>query len=592
MFANRIPRTRVFTKIVIVFLLVTIPLMMFALITIQIGKSAATERAEASSRAQMNLFMKVLEDELRNIGQMLIVLSNDADLPAFYLQQQEKFSFSNVSIYQNLKTKMSLLSYSNNYIADVFVIYPELNESISFRDGLREIDSREREILSAVAQQSTTYNRYLDRQFLTYTIEFSGLGPDPQTISYYIGVNIYKNRIVDALKAIEEDSAFHVFLVETAGNQFIEGTSSSDLDEGIYAAMNNDAPNIPSQYNVQVGNSHYVILTEPSADNLFSIIAYANERELLRPMHQLRQWSGWLWVITGVIITLFLIFIYKQIHSPLQTLIASMRAVEKGNYGTRLSHAQGDEFGYVYKQFNSMTEQIQVLVQEMLIKKIQLQEAQLKQLQSQINPHFLFNCLYQGYRMAKSGETDNASRLFKYLGDYFRFVTQHSMSEYVRLRDEVEFTRTYLEIQTLRFSNKLTYRMDIQEELGDLLIPMLLLQPLVENSILHGLEEKEGVGHIEVKITGTAEMAQAIVSDNGVGMTEQRMQEVVQLLSSPVYDQAHCGLWNVHQRLLRSYESSRGLHIQSDERGTRVSFVFHRPAQSSNDPRQGDDSYV
>ncbi|MDI4647025.1 sensor histidine kinase [Cohnella hashimotonis] len=571
---NRTRRPGVFIKIVIGFVIMTLPLLLFSIMTIRAGMNAAVSRAEVSSQSQMNLFMKTMDDELHNIGQMLIALNNDPDLPAYYLQQREDFTFNNVSLYQNLKTKMGLISYSNNYIADVFLIYPDLNKTISFRNGVRPIDARKTKLIEEVSQSDTTYNRYLDHDFLTYTTEFSGLGADPLAVSYYLGVDIYKERIVDALKSLEEANVFKVFLIETQSSRLVEGSQQRELDRDIFAEMGNAIQAKPDQYRVKLQKGTYVVHTRTSTDRLFSIVAYADEIELLKPMHELRRWSAFLWGVTGIVVVLFAFFIYKQIHSPLRKLVGSMRSVEKGDYSSRILLEQGDEFGYVYRQFNSMAQQLQILVQEVLHKKIQLQEAQLKMLQSQINPHFLFNSLYQGYRMAVSGENENVARLCKYLGDYFRFVTRQGLTEHVRLADEIKFTRTYLEIQMLRFSNRLAYELEVEAGLEELLVPVLMLQPLVENAIIHGFESLEGEGRIRIAITSASGGALVSVSDNGSGMSEERKIEVLHSLQDPVHDKEHCGLWNVHQRLLRSFEGSEGLRIASGAHGTSVTFAI------------------
>lgn|GEM_PF-1806409 len=565
-------RLSVFMKIAVGFMLMTIPLLLFSLMTIRIGMEAAADRAEASSRAQMNLFMKILDDELKNIGQMLIALNNDPDLPAYYMQQHEAFTFENVSLYQNLKTKMGLIAYANNYIADVYLIDPALDKVVSFRDGVRPIDARKRQMTEAASRSETMYNRYLDADFLSYTTQLSGLGADPLSVSYYLGVDIYKERIVDALKSLEEDDAFQVFLIESGSHRLIEGSSRPERDRAIYSGMGEAAATASEPSRVSLGGDSYVVYTRETPDQLFRIVAYADEQELLRPMDQLRRWSTYLWTMTGVVVVLFAFFIYKQIHSPLRKLVAAMKRVEQGDYSARILLAPGDEFGYVYKQFNRMAHQIQILVEEVLQKKMELQEAHLKMLQSQINPHFLFNCLYQGYRMAKSGEADNVARLCKYLGDYFRFVTRNAMTEHVRLADELRFTEIYLEIQQMRFSDRLRYEVNVQEELKGLLVPVLMLQPLVENAILHGFETLDDVGRVEIVIEGTPQGAVIAVRDNGVGMSAERLQEVRRLLEAPVLEQDHCGMWNVHQRLLRSFAGSGGLSIASDSSGTVITF--------------------
>src|SRR5690606_9725299 len=130
--------------------------------------------------------------------------------------------------------------------------------------------------------------------------------------------------------------------------------------------------------------------------------------------------------------------------------------------------------------------------------------------------HFLFNCLYLGYRMAKLGENENVVKLCKYLGDYFRYITYNS-SGVVTLQEEITYTKNYLNIQKLRYSNKLDFIIYSEIDLSEIIVPNLIIQPLVENAIQHGIEKTSRPGVIEIHITQDEPNYYIEVSDNGAG---------------------------------------------------------------------------
>lgn len=198
-------------------------------------------------------------------------------------------------------------------------------------------------------------------------------------------------------------------------------------------------------------------------------------------------------------------------------------------------------------------------------------EAQLNALQAQINPHFFFNVL--NTIIATSRTSPNRSRrLLIHLADFFRKALK-SHGTLITLREEMSFVKTYLILEKARFGRKLYFKGEIPEELMDALLPRLSIQPLVENAVKHGISEKIGNGVVCVKVEQREMELYISVTDDGVGIQPERLQEV---LKPGVGSGNGVGMSNVHERLIGYYGEEYGLHIESEPKvGTTV--TMHLP---------------
>ncbi|MBB3111754.1 two-component system sensor histidine kinase YesM [Paenibacillus phyllosphaerae] len=547
-------RHRVFVKLLAGFLIIGIPVETIGLAVTWYGAKIVLEKTNQSMEEKMFFFASFLEEELSNVNQMMVSLSMDTDLAEYALQRNSEFSYPNVITFDLLMSKLKILQFSSDYITDVFMILPEPGEVASVIDGFNHIQEKERAYLGEL-QKSTT-NRFLYGDKLVY---FSA-GHD-----FVLGVEISQSQIVESLRIHQGNPEYHVYVKDRLQNTLLSPQSLSVEEKGTVARIESGADHA----------SDLVVQETQSKDQLFTIGFYASKAQVLGAFYSLQQWFWALSCLIVVIIIAFSLFINHQIQTPLALLVRSMKEVERGNYGGRLALRKNDEFGYVYKQFNRMSDQLQNLIQEVLEKKIQYQRAQLRNLQSQINPHFLYNCFYNGYRMAKSGQVENVAKLFKFLGDYFRFVT-YSSDKDVTLAEEVKYTLNYLEIQKIRYPSRLSFSIDCPMDVSDYQVPGLILQPLVENALIHGLEQQEGQTHIHIRMMDDDDQLRVEVSDNGPGIKEGDLDHIRKLLEETENETEHFGLWNIKWRLQYRFgeEASLSIGPRLDGTGTLVSFRF------------------
>jgi len=549
----RMMRMSVFRKIFLGFLAVLLPITAIFYGALWVAGNALSDQAQKSTQSKLQFFMDYLQEELRNVNQMLVALNNDSDLPTAYLHQHDRLDFEFVGLTTNILSKMNIVNYSSDYVTDVFLLLPQAKLKLSIKAGVTGLSPGDELILRRHANRSDEMVRYIDNSAITYSAAVTDVSN--QKVLYVLGANLSQDRIIQAMERFDDNELYRVFLVDDQSKKRIGRSDAAELDMAIYNQMSLD-----SRDRVSVKGESYLV--QRSTDRNFTLVSYVSEDLVLAPVSFIWRWYLGISVAMVAFALLYSWFTYNQIHKPLHRLVRTMREVEIGNLNTSLPVKQEDEFGFVYKQFNKMVDQLRSLIEEVLESKIQRQQAELKQLQSQINPHFLFNCFYIGYRMAKSGEMDSVAKLCKYLGDYFRYVTQRG-SRLVTLKEEVKYITTYMEIQRMRFSNRLDFTVSIPAELEDVQITGLLLQPLVENALQHGIERADRPGLLQVHIDVVDEELRLDVIDNGLGMSVEDWLLLERRLEQPANTSDHFGLWNVHWRVRHLYGPESGLVLEN-----------------------------
>ncbi|MDF2662606.1 MAG: histidine kinase, partial [Paenibacillus sp.] len=272
----------------------------------------------------------------------------------------------------------------------------------------------------------------------------------------------------------------------------------------------------------------------------------------------------------GVLVTLLL---YRNVQRPIRMLIQGVQRIKDGQYSARLKRQPNNEFDFLFGSFNEMAGQIGDLIEKVYKETLRSKEATLKQLQSQINPHFLYNCLFYIKNMSNLGDKDAVSAMALNLGEYYRYSTRLEKPT-ASLAEEMKLIENYLTIQTMRMQ-RFHYEIDIPEPMLSLDIPRLLVQPLVENAIVHGVENSARFGLITITGMQEDEVRWIVVEDNGPGLSMEQIAELQRKVASPQDEETGFGLWNTHQRLVHKYGGRSGLIFgRSESGGLRVELVW------------------
>ena len=281
-------------------------------------------------------------------------------------------------------------------------------------------------------------------------------------------------------------------------------------------------------------------------------------------------------VLVGVALMMS-VFLTDMVTKPLRKLRETMKVVENGNFDVEVEEPDtGDEISDLFRSFRSMILKIRELIDQNTAEQREKRKSELNALQAQINPHFLYNTLDSIIWMAEGGNMKDVVLMTSSLAKLLRKSISNK-NEMVTLEEEIEYTRSYLTIQKMRYVDKLEYEIDVEPAVMRMEIVKLIIQPLVENAIYHGIKYKEGKGLI--RITGGFADDQVIlkVSDNGVGMSEEELSHV---FDERVMDTRKngVGVLNVHRRIRLYYGGEYGLSFESKEgKGTCVSIHLPLP---------------
>lgn len=303
------------------------------------------------------------------------------------------------------------------------------------------------------------------------------------------------------------------------------------------------------------------------------LMVHALTNDVFEP---LRIYNILFWSVSALlflVITVFCFWLYKIVHKPLKELVKAFRRVERGELDFRVEHERTDEFGYLYKRFNDMLDRLKVLIHEVYEQRIRSQQSELKRLQSQIDPHFLYNNFFVLSRLIHSADPGQASRFAGYLGQYFQFVTRDAQ-EKIKLEKEVRHARTYVDIQNVCHTGRIL--VDFEElpaKYEQLLVPRLILQPVIENCYKYAFENKLkdariNVRFVEKKLNDGASFLIIAVEDNGEDLSGDKLESLQRMIDLPDSDFSEStGLYNVHRRIFLMFGDGSGLKIMRSQLG-------------------------
>ena len=269
-------------------------------------------------------------------------------------------------------------------------------------------------------------------------------------------------------------------------------------------------------------------------------------------------------------------FISDKISNPIKSLDGSVREIESGNLDVEIVPSGSYEVEHLGKSIKNMLGRIKVLMSDLVEEHNAKRKSEFDTLQSQINPHFLYNTLDIIVWMIENENSDKAVSIVTALAKFFR-ISLSKGKNIITVKDEVEHVRNYLMIQNMRFKNRFEYSIDVDEEVLSYSSLKLMLQPLVENAIYHGMEFMDGDGEIDVKVFKEDDSLYFTITDNGLGMSEDMVEALLSKDFVPSKKGSGIGVKNVNERIKLYFGNEYGLKVESEpDEGTKI--TIHLPA--------------
>ena len=261
-------------------------------------------------------------------------------------------------------------------------------------------------------------------------------------------------------------------------------------------------------------------------------------------------------------IILFSAMIYRTIQKPIVKLLSAIEQVRKGNFSTRVTYRCSNELQLLIDGFNHMLDSIEMLMEKVYKQEILTRRAELKQLQAQIDPHFLFNSFFMLKTMLKCGYLDEADQFIQHLGSYYQYVT-HNENEHATLEEELEHAIAYSNIQMMRFKRSFEVQFGtLASEWRDKQVPRLILQPFIENTIEHGIKNNRKKTLAQVSFENHESVLIIRISDTGGAISAEQVEKMNALLQD---ENSLSAVVNIHHRLRIMYGTQSGVRFELNQ---------------------------
>lgn len=339
------------------------------------------------------------------------------------------------------------------------------------------------------------------------------------------------------------------------------------------------------QIDTSVDHDQWIFTRSRNPVSGWQVLVFQPKADLLQRLSRIQWLTALVLLVTLLLSIPASWFLGRVITRPLSRLLTSMGKLQQGDFTQKVNTEGLDEIGRLGQGYNVMVHKIRELIDEGYSSEIRRQDAELKLLQSQINPHFLYNTLNTIAWTAQKNGDDQVADMIYSLSSIFK-ISLNQGNDMIELHKEMELAEHYLFLQQMRFARRLTYELDVAPEARDILIPKLIVQPLIENAIVHGIEplpSEEGMILIRASLLpGKPEWLEIEVTDNGVGMPEPKLAEITERLqSTPVLGPGTSdsfALVNIMNRIRLIFGNEAKLNIHSVENsGTRATLRLPIP---------------
>ncbi|MDO4175177.1 MAG: histidine kinase [Eubacteriales bacterium] len=321
-----------------------------------------------------------------------------------------------------------------------------------------------------------------------------------------------------------------------------------------------------------------MLVSTDTAMTEYSLVSVSDLSAITADLRSTRNWILFVALLLNLLLSIPVFFIVRGMMYPMSELEKDMARVKEGDLSVRAEIYHRDEIGSLSENFNDMIQQIELLIDELVTERMLKKEAEIEALQYQITPHFMYNTLSSIRYAAALEHSDNIASLLQVFIELLR-LSASDRGAFITVEQEIQMVENYVQLQKFRYADSFDVEFDIAPETRQFYVPRLLIQPLVENAILHGLNHREKENRIAIRVMQDGQQLAIKVEDNGVGMTAEEIQNLMSGARRSKF--SGIGISNVRERLRLYYGEKGTLQYHSvQENGTTA--IITLPA--SDDP--------
>ena len=548
-------RNTIFVRLVATYLLIILPIIVLGIYLYNWSYQNASQEISKNTQAQLSAYLDDLNREIEWMEIQQYDFLQDGELNKMALTWEMMSSVERRASLNDLLPRLVSIKNSSAYIKDVYVHMRTIDRTITAMTGINTFDvKRYDDIRSSMSPNNNRLVRIRNNLNLIASQYGAKKGDEPL---FNIQIELDAEKLKDSLALISVYPESGSFLISEASGYTLASNTEAASIMLSYLDTNKEL----SSKTLSIGSGSYLIDQAYSDRLKLSVVTYLTVEAVKRPLNKFYIWA-WLFAITSLFaLATYAFSTYKFVHKPLLLLVQSFRKMEAGTFDIQIEHGRKDEFGYLYDRFNNMLRKLQTLIDQDFKQKLMMQKAELKQLQSQINPHFLYNSFFILNSLAKTGDTARIELFTNMLGEYFRFITRNG-EDNVRLSEEIRHSRMYTEIQKLRFSRRISVEFDeLPKEMEQIMVPRLIIQPIIENAYEHSLEGMPDDGLLRVTFHMMAAEALIIVEDNGHDISDSEIEALSRRLDGTAESHEMTGIINIHRRIVLTYGEGSGLFL-------------------------------
>ena len=546
-------RRTAFTRLFVIFLVCLLVLegALFALIAW--SRSSVQHELNQSTANSLRYLSQQFDDDIANLQYEMQCATQSrfiTHLFAYYqtMKPSERYTelndaltyLENLSTYNRNIDRLELYSYQHDFRLGVgkapAVTYLSRDEMRSLLAEFREGGFR---LLSSLEGELT----------VNYMVPISSYVTDREP-TFYLRVSFGRTRVLESLQSLATDGnaamAYLIYLPE----KVVYATPAAP--DHAAALMSMAFTGEVGFLATKVDGRKYVAVGKLLDENPDCLLVQLIDAQKLYAFPNRLQNLMVLFTACGfVALAFYMLSVRRTVARPINDLLWAFDRISEGRLQTRLEPSYTDEFDRLSRHFNRMTAQLAGLIEKDYKQTILLQDAKMKHLQAQINPHFLYNSFYLLSHLVKMEDQEAAEKLSRYLGDYFRYITDQSRNV-LPLQEEYDHAVIYLSIQLMRFGHRVCAEIEpVPKAFASLAVPRLILQPLLENVLEHGIEADDQV-RVKLSFHWEAPYLRIWVEDSGSALADQTISRLNAQCESEETPAGHA-LSNIHRRLAIHY---------------------------------------
>lgn len=560
-------------KLTIIFIIIVAFIIGLSTLLYLMSVNAVRNVTYEKMQSQAEYYQQTFETEIDQVLTQQLEIFSDRKLPLLALPNSGMNVYEERDAVLSVREWMQALTNLSNLVDSGVIYLPKSDYYISTA-RIRKMNEDDRKEIQTLLEKGISSVQTLQYDGTNYySLRTGSLGgrivQDP---NYVFVITFSSQQVRENLALLSNAGQGGAFLYEESTDVMLTSGSEETAAE-IWKGLRKDQNgSYERSQTVSADGKRYLVLLGGKG-SMGTFVLYVEEASVLGYLSRFWRYMTLFLLIAAVLAVVFILYTRQTVHIPMAKLLKAIDKVKTESLDTPIHHKGNDEFAILYEAFNEREAKIKQLLEEVYVQKGLTQQAQLKQLQAQINPHFLYNTYFMLSRKIKRMDYDGAEEISKHLGNYFKYLTRDG-SDSLPLRQEVEHAKSYAAIQQNRFSDRITVQFDdLPEEYAGLIVPRLIIQPLLENSFGHGLENLEHDGLLRLRYTGDAQNLNITVEDNGKDAADETIEKLRESLDDPNVQEV-TGLINIHRRLKIYFHGKAGLDIQRSELGGIAVTIF------------------